>query len=134
MVVLSVSAKTNQSADVIAKTLYHEARGEGTNGLRAVASVIHNRSTSRVGKAGAGILSLECLRKKQFSCWNGKKNLKSGSGKAWDECVKIANEMVAGKFKPTHSYTHYYAYKICNPKWAKGKQGIVIGNHKFLNA
>lgn len=121
------------SIDIIAKTLYHEARGEGEIGLRAVASVIHNRSLVNNGKVTSDFCASEALKKNQFSCWNGK-SLRSGTGKAWNVCVKIAKEIDSGTFKTTHKYTHYYAFKLCSPKWAKGKKGKIIGNHKFLNA
>lgn len=122
------------SVDVIAKTLYHEARGEGETGIRAVATIIHNRTLKSNGKVTSDLCAKEAKKKAQFSCWNGKKDLKAGKDKSWETCVQVAKEIDAGKFKRTHGYTHYYAFKICNPKWAKGKKGYVIGNHKFLNA
>lgn len=123
----------SNSVNAIAKTLYHEARGEGEVGIRAVASVIMNRA-SKSGKVTAEACAKEVKRKYQFSCWNNKFELPAGKGKSWDTCVKIAKEIEAGSFKKTHSFTHYFAFKNCNPKWAKGKKAIVIGNHKFLNA
>lgn len=120
------------SVDIIAKTLYHEARGEGEIGMRAVASIICNRAKRAHGNVTIQTCAKEAKRKMQFSCWNGKKDLRSGNDKSWQICVKIAKEIEAGKFQKTHQYTHYYAFKICSPKWAKGVSGKIIGNHKFL--
>lgn len=131
LIVFSASAKPGQ---VLSKTLYHEARGEGEVGIRAVASVIYNRAMKSSGKADYSALSAECLKKYQFSCWNGKNDLTKGQGKVADLCMKVAKEMVAGTFKPTHSYTYYHAYKICEPKQAIGKSFVLIGNHKFYKA
>ena len=57
-----------RTIEVVAATLYHEARGEGEEGMRAVASVIYNRAhQKRWKKLGySGV----CLQKKQFSCHN----------------------------------------------------------------
>jgi len=132
-VLLAVGAFAN-SVDILAKTLYHEARGEGEAGLRAVASVIHNRAMKRYGNVSGALCASEAKRKLQFSCWNGKRDLPKGKGNAWSLCVKIAAEMANGKFLPTHGHTHYYAYNKCNPKWASGIIGLIVGNHKFLTA
>lgn len=118
--------------DDLAKTLYHEARGEGETGIRAVASIIHNRA-EKTGKVTPAKLSKVVRQKYQFSCWNGKADLRTGKGSSWELCKKVANEMVSGDFNKTHGFTHYYAFKNCNPKWAKGKKKVVIGNHAFLN-
>lgn len=131
-VVLTATMSEADSIDVVAKTLYYEARGEGEVGIRAVASVLQNRAKNRSGKTDVAHCAAEAKRKLQFSCWNGKKDLPKGKGAAWDICVKVAKEMAAGKFTAGHTHTHYYAYNICNPKWANGVAGLVIGNHKFL--
>jgi spore germination cell wall hydrolase CwlJ-like protein len=131
-VVLMATTSEASNLDVIAKTLYYEARGEGEIGMRAVASVLHNRAVKRSGKVTSTTIATECKRRLQFSCWNGKQNLPSGKGNSWAVCMKIAGEMVAGKFVATHTHTHYYAYNLCKPKWDNGVAGLVIGNHKFL--
>ena len=57
---------------IIAITILAEARGEGEAGMYAVAAVIAQRSFERKRTPSA-----VCLKKWQFSCWNGKtlKNL-----------------------------------------------------------
>jgi spore germination cell wall hydrolase CwlJ-like protein len=132
--VMTATYTEAESVDILAKTLYYEARGEGETGIRAVASVLQNRAIKRYGKATGSLCAAEAKRKMQFSCWNGKKDLPKGKEKAaWELCSKVAKEMVGGTFKATHTYTHYYAYNLCNPKWANGVAGLVIGNHKFLS-
>lgn len=122
-------AAPQSPVEVVAKTLWHEARGEGSDGLHAVASVIWNRS------ADGQSLRDVCLARRQFSCWNGKQNLSAGSGKVWQECLRLARLMVADQFTPSHSYSHYYAHKVVTPRWASGvKSKVVIGNHTFLAA
>ena len=126
------SVKDVEALDVIAKTLYHEARGEDEKGIRAVATTLHNRAMKRHNRPTPEAIVKQAKKRKQYSCWNGKRDLKAGSGKSWVVCRKIAYEMVSGEFKPTHSHTHYYAQKIVFPKWAKNKPKVIIGNHTFL--
>lgn len=61
--------------EVMARTIYGEARGEGLPGMVAVAQVIINRSTDDRHRYGSGIVNV-CLKRWQFSCWNdGELNL-----------------------------------------------------------
>ena len=114
--------------DVIAKTLYAEARGEGRRGLEYVASVIYNR-----GKGDAEKCVKACLKRKQFSCWNGKSDIKvNRNSKAWRICVELQEQIERGTFKPLTKAKHYYANTIKTPKWAQGKQSVLIGNHYFV--
>jgi len=59
---------TDHELDILAKTLWGEARGEGREGLIAVAWVIKNRADNP-GWWGKSI-ELVCLKPYQFSCWN----------------------------------------------------------------
>lgn len=121
-------------AGVVADTLYLEARGEGEAGLRAVASVIFNRA-KRTGKT----FEAECLRPKQFSCWNGlaPKTCKIAPKSDFDRrayklCLLIECELLAGKFEPVGDWTHYYNPALCSPRWARGIYQVKIGKHNFL--
>jgi len=127
--------------NIIARTLYAEAKSESKDGLMAVASVIFNRSD----KTPEGIIS--AIQKPfHFSCWNGASkqdwtSMKEFEGPIWDECKRIANLMVSGNFNPTIEYDHYYNPQKANPSWAyldKNKMQhrpyITIGNHRFLKA
>lgn len=51
--------------NVVARTLYMEARGEGASGMSMVMTVIWNRAGGDKAK-----FADVCLKKKQFSCWN----------------------------------------------------------------
>lgn len=121
--------------EVVAATLYHEARGEGEEGMRAVASVIYNRANQKrwkkLGYSGV------CLQKYQFSCHNKgfmKANpKKAGDKKAYKLCVKIATEIANNKFKSTVNANHYCTNN-CKVSWKKLlKNKTVIKNHTFGN-
>jgi len=127
--VFSESATVN----ILAKTLYYEARGEGEVGLRAVASVIKNRAMRHSKKSNGTTCVREARRRKQFSCWNGKKDLPVGKGEAWIMSIKIAKELNEDTFVVTHHRTSYYNYKQVTPPWSYGLEGIIIGNHRFVS-
>jgi len=72
---LILPAVTGHDLHVLSKTLYGEARGEGEDGMGAVAAVIRNRVHADLhgdalpdwwGEGYAGV----CLKPWQFSCWN----------------------------------------------------------------
>lgn len=129
LALVSSCAVAMTQQDIVASTLWHEARGEGKVGIDAVASVIYNRS-AKSGRTLQG----ECLRPKQFSCWNGKTPSipANAKGKVWEYCKKVAERLCDGSFVPTVSATHYYNPKLCNPSWARGmKNPTVIGRHRF---
>ena len=69
---------TENDLQILARTLFGEARGEGDEGLEAVACVIMNRYKSGKWFTGYDVLNGKkipsvaqtCLKKAQFSCWN----------------------------------------------------------------
>jgi hypothetical protein len=121
--------------DIIAKTLYAEARGEGLKGLRAVATVIYNRSKGDENK-----FAKECLKDKQFSCWNNNEDIIINDKKSYEICKKIAEEMMLKSFIPYEFKTlknpkHYCTtklYKKNPPKWAINQPSEQLGNHTFF--
>jgi spore germination cell wall hydrolase CwlJ-like protein len=54
--------------DILARTIWGEARGDGALGMNAVAHVVMNR-VSHGGWWGCDVISV-CLKAWQFSCWN----------------------------------------------------------------
>lgn len=125
--------KNGSALWVLAATLFGEARGEPLDGKKAVASVIWNRAKTKSGKD----LKNVCLKKYQFSMWNDvdsyNVNIKNPLNKrAWEECWKIAEQMVNGSFKPIINSDHYYAYEQVTPEWSKDLiNKRKIGKHLF---
>lgn len=124
--------------NIIARTLWAEARNNGEKGMRAVASVIYNRGN---GNTDAMIKVIKAP--KQFSCWNRMSlkdwlsfKLKRRSGKEWDTASQIAYEMINGTFKPVTIATHYYNPAKVSPEWAyinnKIRPHLAIGDHVFM--
>lgn len=121
--------------DVLARTIYGEARGESKIGKMAVASVILNRYKS--GKWFAGkTIEETCKKAWQFSCWNfgdpNREKLIKATKEELGECLTIARDAVDGKFKDIVCGSCHYHTKQVQPSWARGKvPTIEIGNHLF---
>jgi len=108
----------------VARTLYHEARGEPLEGIRAVFSVIVNRSR-KSGKSFCEIVSAH----KQFSYMNsGKISLENplteDEKKLYDAVTELDNELSEDVL--------FYHNTSVKPKWTKKmKVEKRIGNHIF---
>lgn len=123
--------------DVLARTIFGEARGEHFEGQVAVAWVIKNRA-ARGHRFGTGIRGV-CLAPKQFSCWNeddpNREVIRAATFEdpAFLRAHGIAALVLRGDLEdPTHGADHYHTTTIW-PKWAESMAvRAVIGNHKFL--
>lgn len=130
-----------QEIDIVAATLWGEARNQGEQGMRAVASVIENRRRqSYRGKATAAAV---CLDPWQFSCWNANdpnlprlRRLSSQPDAQYLLARRIAAEVQQGSLADiTRKARHYYAASLRPPAyWSRGKSPcVVIGDHLFFN-
>ena len=124
------SESVSKENKIIAITILAEARGEGEAGMYAVGAVIAQRAFE-----GKRTPSEVCLKKWQFSCWNGKKPkdlahlLKTPQAKYALLIAKNINNL-SREF--VGYANHYHNNKIKPPYWAKGKKPVkVIGNHIF---
>ena len=129
--------------DVLARTIYGEARGELVRGKEAVAAVVMNRvrrARARGGYWWGNSVRRVCIKPWQFSCWNEsdsnrKKILDVQAGnRVFDTCLRIARRAVAGTLEdPTDGATHYHA-KTARPPWSyKRTPSAEIGGHRFYN-
>ena len=123
--------------DVLARTIYGEARGESRDGQIAVGWVILNRY--RTGRWFAGETIAEtCTKPFQFSCWNATDPNREKLLNATEAVLKpfwdLAERLINDEYKdPTGGATHYHTKQI-KPKWAKFKTPTaIIGNHVFYN-
>lgn len=125
---------------ILAATIWGEARGEGTRGMRAVAHVIVNRAKRENPAFGHGIRGV-AMKRHQFACWSLadlKKARLDGldpsapDGRAWRQAVEIADHVLSGRDSdPTHGAVYYHARQV-NPIWNRNlEQVAVIGSHLF---
>ncbi len=124
----------NPNIDTLARTIYGEARGEGVQGMQAVANVVMNRVA-----AGQGTPAEVCLAPYQFSCWlPGNPNLSvilavTTADPVFVEAMQIAAEAVAGTLPDiTGGAVNYYNPSLVNPSWAGSMRVTArIGNQVF---
>lgn len=130
-----------KSIDLMARTIWGEARGETLTGKEAVANVILNRHTlsQRRGKMWWGNTIPDiCLKSYQFSCWNkldpnyNKMTAIDESDPQFAICQRIAARALNGVL-PDHTFgaDHYHTVSIL-PSWAEGRVSTAtIGHHVF---
>lgn len=129
--------------DVLARTIYGEARGEGLAGMEAVASVVINRvrfARKRGGHWWGNTVEKVCKAKYQFSCWNKDDcnfdiiNKVDASDKIFAMCKRIARRAVCGALADRTRGAMFYHNRKVNPLWAKCAIPCEeIGNHVFYS-
>ena len=136
-VVLEQTYSINEYNCVV-QALYHEARGEGKEGVLAVASVIQNRVLS-------GVYPDEHCQvihqPKQFSYVHELRNKGQGldvnpkptEQEIYEFIQVVAKDMVQFEFNTTlPKDVLWYAHKRVNNFWTRKKEVVVrIGNHVF---
>ena len=134
---------TERDRDILARTLWGEARGEDFIGQIAVAWTIRNRVFDGKTKSwwGEGYTGV-CLKPWQFSCWNeDDPNYAYLSGAKRIPALELTRARMAADHvidsiapDPTNGATHYYATTMKRaPKWTKGaKQTLKLGDHIFF--
>ncbi|MBQ0931168.1 cell wall hydrolase [Ideonella alba] len=127
--------------DTVARTLWGEARNQGTTGMEAVAHVIFNRQADRRWRGKGGLAAI-CLQPAQFSCWNAKDPNRrlcltvDNSDPAFVLAQAAVAQVRAARVAdpsadPTHGATHYHAKGVL-PFWAPaGEHTVTIGQHLF---
>lgn len=131
----NITAEQEKIIDILARTVWAEARGEPIEGQKAVISVILNRAKNNPNNIVNVI-----LKREQFSCWNNG-TPSQGNGNIWDNIVQMSTQAVLGNFQKNTFHDHYF-----NPKKTKkGKPywgyvngnlrqpNVFIGNHVFMS-
>lgn len=130
--------------DVLARTLYGEARSETREGMEAVAHVILNRVSHAQSKGGKfwwghDVITV-CQMPYQFSCWNptDPNRVKLMSVTMDDvnfvSCMRVARRAVYRQLggDMTNGADHYHTVAVA-PFWSKGKTPIAqFGTHIFF--
>lgn len=140
--VLKMSISLLSDFEILALTVWAEARGECEKGQKAVAWVIRNRVDNPRwwGKTIKGV----CFKPKNFSCWNkddsnyklisDPKTLTLGS---YLEILALCEQVFSESAieDPTNGCDHYATTKAIKDGkvyWARGRKPvIIIGNHSF---
>lgn len=122
-------ASVASASDIVSMTILAEARGEGPDGMAAVAACIYQRSLNRNLTPDQ-----VCLQRKQFSCWNGKRPadlehlLKLPQAKTANWLSKNLHKLNRAKI----GFADHYHADYVKPYWAKGRTSTIkIGKHIF---
>ena len=134
---------TAPDVDILARTIYGEARGESISGMEAVASVVLNRAafSKRRGHYWWGNTVADvCRQPWQFSCWNKNDpnyrliNSVGDTDIVFCICRRIAHRAISGLLEDaTGGATHYHT-RTSRPAWSVGHIPCAeIGHHFFYN-
>lgn len=135
---MEVICNPKDPIDILARTIWGEARGEPPGGMEAVAAVIANRARNPRWW-GHDIISV-CRKPHQFSCWNtGDPNLPkmlcvTPDDQAFSQALAIAERAVFGDLPDTTGGADSCAdLRFCQPDWATpDKMTVKIGNQTFF--
>lgn len=131
--------------DVMALTVWAEARGESVKGQKAVIHVIKNRQKNPGwwSRQNDGIpddtLAAVCMDAFQFSCWNpcDPQSKRLHDPKTLDrpdvQKIRMLVEETLNEDDFTGGATHYCTRAVAKyTRWARGKKPIlVLGSHQF---
>jgi spore germination cell wall hydrolase CwlJ-like protein len=132
----------DRDLDILARTIYGEARGElnhaagGIKSLQAIGWVVRNRTKQ---KQFSPYVYKVCMQPWQFSCWNlndpNRKALLDVTldDKVFQECYLAATSVLFNRVNDcTSGADHYHSTYIDAPYWAVGKTSCAkIGQHLF---
>ena len=134
----NASGNAPDPVDILARTIWGEARNQGRVGMEAVASVIMHRAQNPRWW-GSDVVSC-CQKPHQFSCWNrGDPNRAkilraTEQDPAFTTALEVAREALAGRLADrTQGADSYANLGICSPHWAEpSKVTCKIGDHTFF--
>ena len=123
--------------DVLARTIFGEARGELLGGKIAVAHVVLNRVAAK--RWFGRTIKEVCLKPYQFSCWNENdpnRNLLlrvEYRDPTFRSCWEVAAAVIDGRYPDvTLGSCHYHTTSV-RPDWAEDKLPVIqVGGHLFF--
>lgn len=137
---------SDDASDVLARTMWGEARGEGEIGQLAVAHVVFNR-VDAARWWGRDVVAV-CRKPWQFSCWNpgprGRDRLAAVTARdsVFSRSLQLASELLRLQHDahdervrrdPTGGATHFHTVELPTPRWARGHRPCQrIGRHLFF--
>lgn len=133
----------DNDTEILARTIYGEARGETSAGKQAVASVIMNRFHAGT-YPGAGTIAGICRAPNQFSCWNTNDpnypivTSANINNSTFHECISIAQQAIAGTLPDNTEGATFYetnarlASAGIPHDWGVVQQTVTIDNQTFF--
>lgn len=119
----NITPFTQKEFKCLVDNVYHEARGEPKEGILLVAKTTLNRAKSGIFPKS---ICEVVYQPYQFS-WTIYKRKLPIDKEQWNRLAGIVHESIE---HPADSL-YFHATYIKTPKWAKNKEGVVVGKHKF---
>ena len=126
---------SNYKYFLLALCMWREARGEGTDGMKAVGCVIRNNIKNKVADFSwidillhpFFISSLTAINDPEERKWPLYEDVQ------WAICLDLALGIISGSIEDiTNGATHYFATSISKPEWAKDMAlCFKQGHHEF---
>lgn len=128
-----LSCRQSKECSTMSIAVYHEARGEGWDGMKAVANVIKNRvESSKFRNTVVDVVH----RPWQFSYVHELDNKEPRDLRSYKKALIISHRVLTGKVEDnTMGSTHYLAPKKLKklPRWANEfERTVAINNHVFF--
>jgi hypothetical protein len=120
----------------LAATLYAEARGEPGEGKIWVVWIIRNRALKKIRFWSIQDCKDVCLSPQQFECWNNREEINITDTGAFDECLRIIDQVLKEHYDPTKGCDHYNnPDKEGYPSWTNNCNRVKkIGDHQFYKS
>lgn len=118
----------------LARTIYWEARGEGEEGMRAIAAVVLNRlETPGFPDTVCGIVKEgQSRRRCQFSWWCDGRPDEAQDPSAYARALDAARRALNGEIEDPTGGALYFHHRRVNPEWASVyTRTAEIGDHRF---
>lgn len=129
----------DDAIDLVARTLYGEARREPSETRFAIAEVVYNRAIQRSPRFGLSVEAV-CRQPDQFSCWNPGDPSRSRTlsislaDPEIAECVTIARDLVAGRVGGLTLGADHFHHRRVSPYYSREHAPCAqIGNYVFFN-
>lgn len=133
---IQTTSSHSYDLEILARTLWGEARGEGKDGMEAVAATIMERVASPKWPDSVAAV---CLQPWQFSAWNkndpnrAKLLTINEANLHYRTALSVAKDAMEGKLSTSVSgANHYFADWINPPSWARSMDFVgKVGKHNF---
>jgi hypothetical protein len=93
--------------DIVSKTIYNEARGEGKEGMNLVADTIRNREQANKSYLGGSDLEKICNKGYEGARGKDPNPIHPGDKVAFEHSRQLAEKLINGNYQAGTNYTHF---------------------------
>lgn len=125
----AANAYACQPERILALNMFHEARGEGLEGMKMIADVTMNRvKDERFPKDVCSVIK----QKNQFTWTKKGYNIPISEKESWETALRLAQRVLDGREKLPETGAIYFTEKSIKPSFLRGKTRVrTVGNHAF---